>query len=95
MFVAVNMVKPAEVREVWNHNRFHAGLMIYTAVMVPVTDFLIGVLSALVIYGVLYQVPRHAGVAEPHLAEGTRRGCGAAVGRQRRRSHARKQRQAS
>jgi MFS superfamily sulfate permease-like transporter len=55
MFVAVNMVKPAEVREVWRHNRFHAGLMAYTAVMVPVTDFLVGVLSALVLYGVLHR----------------------------------------
>jgi MFS superfamily sulfate permease-like transporter len=55
LFVAVNMVKPAEVREVWNHNRFHAGLMVYTAVMVPLTDFLIGVLSALVLYAVLYR----------------------------------------
>jgi MFS superfamily sulfate permease-like transporter len=52
-FVSVNMVKPAEVREVWRHNRFHAGLMFYTAVMVAVTDFLIGVLTALVLYGVL------------------------------------------
>jgi MFS superfamily sulfate permease-like transporter len=55
MFVAVNMVKPAEVKEVWRHNWFHAGLMIYTAVMVVVTDFLIGVLSALVIYAVLFR----------------------------------------
>lgn len=55
MFVAVNMVKPAEVREVWRHNRFHAALMIYTAVMVAVTDFLIGVLTALVLYGILYR----------------------------------------
>lgn len=55
LFVAVNMVKPAEVREVWNHSRFHAGLMVYTAVMVAVTDFLIGVMSALVIWGVLYR----------------------------------------
>ena len=55
MFVAVNMVKPAEVKEVWRHNRFHAGLMIYTAVMVAVTDFLIGVLSALILYGVLHR----------------------------------------
>jgi MFS superfamily sulfate permease-like transporter len=55
VFVAVNMVKPAEVREVWRHNRFHASLMVYTAVMVAVTDFLIGVLSALAIYGVLYR----------------------------------------
>jgi MFS superfamily sulfate permease-like transporter len=55
LFVAVNMVKPAEVREVWRHNWFHAGLMAYTATMVVVTDFLIGVLSALAIYGVLYR----------------------------------------
>jgi sulfate permease, SulP family len=68
MFVAVNMVKPAEVREVWNQNRFHAGLMVYTAVMVPATDFLIGVLSALMLYGVLY---RFLDAAPPHLATQT------------------------
>jgi SulP family sulfate permease len=55
MFVAVNMVKPAEVREVLQHNRFHAFLMVYTAVMVAVTDFLIGVLSALALYIVLFK----------------------------------------
>ncbi len=55
IFVAVNMVKPAEVVEIWRHNRFHAGLMVYTAVMVAATDFLIGVLSALVIYGLLFK----------------------------------------
>jgi sulfate permease, SulP family len=55
MFVAFNMVKPAEVREVWHHNWFHAGLMVYTAVMVPLTDFLIGVLSALALYGLLHR----------------------------------------
>lgn len=53
LWVASNMVKPAELREVWRHNRFHAALMVYTAVMVPVTDFLVGVLSALVLYAVL------------------------------------------
>lgn len=55
LWVASNMIKPAEIREVLNHNRFHAGLMIYTAVMVPMTDFLTGVLSALVIYFVAYR----------------------------------------
>ena len=69
MFVAVNMVKPAEVREVWRHNRFHAGLMMYTAVMVPVTDFLIGVLSALVLYGVLHRWLDEPVSEKPHLAE--------------------------
>lgn len=53
LWVASNMVKPKEIREVWKHGWFHAALMIYTAVMVPLTDFLTGVLSALIIYGVL------------------------------------------
>lgn len=52
MFVASNMVKPAEVTEVIHMGRGHIALMIYTAVMVIVTDFLTGVLSALLIYGV-------------------------------------------
>ena len=49
------MVKPAEVKQVLAHNRFHIALMVYTAVMVIVTDFLTGVLSAMIIYGVLYR----------------------------------------
>jgi SulP family sulfate permease len=55
LWVASNMIKPGEVVEVWRHSRFHAALMIYTAVMVPMTDFLTGVLSALILYGVLYR----------------------------------------
>lgn len=52
MYVATNMVKPAEVTEVLHMGRGHTALMIYTALMVIFTDFLTGVLSALVIYGV-------------------------------------------
>ena len=55
LWVASNMFKPAEIKEVWAHNKFHAGLMTYTAVMVPMTDFLTGVLSALIIYGLLFK----------------------------------------
>jgi MFS superfamily sulfate permease-like transporter len=55
MWVALNMVKPAEIKQVWAHNRFHAGLMVYTALMVIFTSFLTGVLSAMVIYGLLYR----------------------------------------
>jgi MFS superfamily sulfate permease-like transporter len=55
MYVATAMVKPAEVRQVFAHNNFHVGLMFYTAIMVVLTDFLTGVLSAIVIYGVLYR----------------------------------------
>jgi sulfate permease, SulP family len=55
MWVAINMVKPTEIKQVWAHNWFHAGLMTYTALMVIFTNFLAGVLSALVIYGLLYK----------------------------------------
>jgi MFS superfamily sulfate permease-like transporter len=65
VFVAVNMVKPAEIRQVLGHGRFHTAMMIYTAVMVPMTDFLIGVLSALVLYGVLYRFFDRAPPAKP------------------------------
>jgi SulP family sulfate permease len=50
LWVSTNMVKPAEVKHVWRADRAHGFLMAYTAVMVPLTDFLTGVLSALVIY---------------------------------------------
>lgn len=50
LWVATNMVKPAEIRHVFAVSKPHAALMVYTAVMVPVTDFLTGVLSALFIY---------------------------------------------
>lgn len=52
LYVATAMVKPAEVRQVFQHNGFHMGLMGYTAVMVIMTDFLTGVLSAIIIWGV-------------------------------------------
>lgn len=55
LWVAFNMVKPTEIKQVFAHNWFHAGLMIYTAVMVIVTDFLTGVLSAMVLYGLLFK----------------------------------------
>lgn len=50
LWVSTNMVKPAEIRHVWAADRAHGLLMAYTAIMVPATDFLTGVLSALVIY---------------------------------------------
>ena len=50
LWVASNMINVKEVRHVMATTRFHTALMIYTAVMVPMTDFLTGVLSALIIY---------------------------------------------
>jgi MFS superfamily sulfate permease-like transporter len=55
LWVAFNMVKPAEVKQVLAHNPFHAGLMVYTAVMVIVAGFLTGVLTAMILYGALFK----------------------------------------
>ena len=52
-WVASNMIKKKEVQEVLAKGRFHGFLLVYTAVAVPLTDFLTGVLSALAIYFVL------------------------------------------
>ncbi len=56
MYVAFNMVKPAEVLGVLSHSRFHSTLMIYTALMVIITDFLVGVLSAIIIYAIAFKL---------------------------------------
>jgi SulP family sulfate permease len=53
VWVASNMIKPAEISEIKNHGKFEFSMMIYTAVMVPMTDFLTGVLSALIIYAIV------------------------------------------
>jgi len=53
VWVASNMIKPAEIKEIKHAGKFEFSMMIYTAVMVPITDFLTGVLSALVIYFVV------------------------------------------
>jgi MFS superfamily sulfate permease-like transporter len=53
LYVATAMVKPAEVRQVLAHNAFHVALMGYTALAVILTDFLTGVLSAIVLWVVL------------------------------------------
>lgn len=52
LWVATNMIKVSEIKHILNRGRFHAALMLYTAIMVPMTDFLTGVLSALALYGV-------------------------------------------
>eukprot|EP00388_Colpodella_angusta_P003568 GDKJ01012535.1.p1 GENE.GDKJ01012535.1~~GDKJ01012535.1.p1 ORF type:complete len:463 (+),score=16.31 GDKJ01012535.1:163-1551(+) len=50
VWVSTNMIKPSEIKEIKHLGKFEFSMMIYTAVMVPVTDFLTGVLSALIIY---------------------------------------------
>jgi SulP family sulfate permease len=53
VWVASNMIKPTEIKEIKKHGKFEFGMMMYTALMVPLTDFLTGVLSALVIYAIV------------------------------------------
>ncbi len=53
VWVASNMIKVSEIKEVKQHGKFEFMVMIYTAIMVPVTNFLTGVLSALIIYFVI------------------------------------------
>jgi len=55
LWVATNMIKKKEIREVVDTGTFEMVMLIYTAVMVPITDFLTGVLSALIIYFVVKQ----------------------------------------
>jgi MFS superfamily sulfate permease-like transporter len=55
MWVACNMVKPAEVKQVFTHGWFHVMLMAVTAVVVIVTDFLTGVLTGMALYGALFK----------------------------------------
>jgi sulfate permease, SulP family len=55
LYVATGMVKWQEIKEVLDmKNKFHLGLMIYTALMVPFTDFLTAVLSSIAIYAAGY-----------------------------------------
>lgn len=53
LWVATNMIKWGEIREVAAMGWFHAFVMLFTAVMVPMTDFLTGVSAALVLYWAL------------------------------------------
>ncbi|MDZ7933619.1 MAG: SulP family inorganic anion transporter [Emticicia sp.] len=53
VWVASNMIKPSEIKEIKHLGKFEFAMMLYTAVMVPLTDFLTGVLSALIIYFVV------------------------------------------
>ena len=53
VWVASNMIKPTEIKEIKHAGKFEFSMMIYTALMVPMTDFLTGVLSALIIYFVV------------------------------------------
>ncbi|MBP7808849.1 MAG: SulP family inorganic anion transporter [Bacteroidia bacterium] len=60
VWVASNMIKVKEIKEIRHLGKFEFAMMVYTAIMVPVTDFLTGVLSALIIYFVVKTVFKKA-----------------------------------
>ncbi|HZY78475.1 MAG TPA: SulP family inorganic anion transporter [Cyclobacteriaceae bacterium] len=59
LWVATNMIKPSEIKHVKGTGKFEFIMLIYTAIMVPVTDFLTGVLSAMIIYFVVVRLFPH------------------------------------
>lgn len=58
IYVAYNMVKPAEISLVLSHGRIETLIMAYTAVMVLVTNFVTGVGTAIVLYALASRFPQ-------------------------------------
>ncbi|MBC8082774.1 MAG: SulP family inorganic anion transporter [Hymenobacter sp.] len=68
VWVASNMIKVSEIKEVRHTGKFEYSMMLYTALMVPLTDFLTGVLSALIIYFVVKRIfRRDKGIKIPRV----------------------------
>ena len=66
LWVATNMIKPKEIKEVKGSGKFEFIMLIYTAIMVPMTDFLTGVLSAMIIYFVVVKLFPHLKAKTAH-----------------------------
>jgi MFS superfamily sulfate permease-like transporter len=56
LYIASAMIKFSEIKLVWNEGAAAGLVMIFTAVMVVVTDFLIGVLAGLALYFILIKL---------------------------------------
>jgi sulfate permease, SulP family len=68
MWVAFNMVKPAEVQHVLALGRFHTILMALTAIVVILTDFLTGVLTGLIVYALMFKFLDRPPSAHGHVS---------------------------
>ncbi len=55
LYVATGMVKVKEIKEVMQMHKFHIALMLYTAIMVPVSGFMPAVVSAIIIYAMAFR----------------------------------------
>jgi SulP family sulfate permease len=61
LYVAQGMVKISEIKEVIGTSRFHVLIMIFTAAMVPIFGFMVGVISAIVLFVILNRfIPKPA-----------------------------------
>ena len=69
LYVSTAMVKPAEVKEAMAMSKFHIGLMIFTALMVVVTDFLTGVLTAIAVYAAGYFIGKRIEARQEKASE--------------------------
>jgi SulP family sulfate permease len=56
LYIASAMIKSSEIKLVWDQGKEAGVLMIFTAVMVVVTDFLIGVMAGLALYFILINI---------------------------------------
>jgi len=79
IFVAYNMVSSREIHDVMTHHSvLHRAMMVYTAVIVILTDFATGVLSAIAIYFILAAIGVDTTVAheesDPLISKGTVQG---------------------
>lgn len=59
LYVATGMVKKQEVEEVFKQSFIHISLMVYTACVVVLEDFLVGVLTAILLYTVCIFVEKY------------------------------------
>lgn len=50
IWVASNMIKFFEIKQIKQESKFEFTIMLFTAIMIPFTDFLTGVLSAIILY---------------------------------------------
>ena len=56
LYVASGMIKKKEIRGIIERNNYHITLMCYTIIAVPLLGFMIGVLSAIVLYIIFFRL---------------------------------------
>ncbi len=68
MYVAYNMIKPAEVSLILSQGRLETLMMAYTAIMVVATNFVAGVGTAMILYAIASRMPQFTSTKIPSSA---------------------------